>query len=104
MVPGRTLFWFQVELFWIPRRTLCGKGFKRTPKGFYLEPKRVPLWGPIKERQGSALGTTEEPLSVLDITCSWKNGGVEHLAIGREEGSEDLVTWMRSDNTDTSMS
>ena len=43
MVPSRTIFWFQVEPFLVPGRTVSGKGSTRNPKRFYLESKRFYL-------------------------------------------------------------
>jgi hypothetical protein len=41
-------FWFQVEPFWVPCRTLCTEHSTWNPKGFYLGPKRLLLLGQLK--------------------------------------------------------
>ena len=46
-------FLVQVELFWVPCRTLSTEGSTWNPKGFYMEPKRVLLWGQPKNPFGT---------------------------------------------------
>ena len=53
-------FWFQVEPFWVPCRTICGKGSRWNPKALHLEPK-----GFFK---GICYGDSQRTLSVLDST------------------------------------
>ena len=57
LVPGKNSFWFHVELFWVPCRTLCRKCSTQTQNGTNK-----------CSSKGSQIWTVEEPFWVLDCT------------------------------------
>ena len=67
--PIREPFWFQVELFLVPYRTLSGKGSTWNSKGFFLPgTKRVLPWTKKGPSKSAPMGTAEEPCWVLHST------------------------------------
>jgi hypothetical protein len=48
-------------MFWVPCRTLCGKGSTLNPKEFYLEPKAFYLKPKKGSSKGSHMRAAKEP-------------------------------------------
>ena len=51
--PLKNPYWFHIEPFWVPCRTLSTEDSTWNPKGFFLERKIVILWGPPKNPFGT---------------------------------------------------
>jgi hypothetical protein len=65
----KMLIRLQAELCWVPCKTLSPEGSKKKPKGFYLEPKMVILWGQPKNPFGNLFSKCRFVVASSSAVC-----------------------------------